>query len=152
MYLVVAEVVGDEFNFTRKLGWQRPLGSLLEFRYRLHKTARNVERRHADVDIEHDPSEGGAGGGVESLEGEKHSTEDLILAILLRRKKVSILPGTHRLSGGALLDNKVESGNKWLEIPLPLAQIAMTKSVQGGIGMALQAVGQHHSPGKLVRI
>lgn len=65
---------GDELNFLRKLGGQCALGPLLESRYGLQKTARNIERRHANVNIEHDPSEGGASGGVESFESKKHLT------------------------------------------------------------------------------
>jgi hypothetical protein len=58
----------------------------------------------------------------------------MILTILFRGEKVTILPGSNRLSGGTLLDDKVEGRNKGLEIPIPLFQIGMTKSVQGRSG------------------
>lgn len=76
----------------------------------------------------------------------------MILAILFRGEKVAVLPGSNRFSGGALLNDKVEGGNKGLEIPVPLVQVGITKPVQSEIGVALQEVGQRHSPGKLVRI
>jgi hypothetical protein len=125
---VVAEVIGDDLDFRRKIRGHCALGSFLKFGDCFHKSTRNVERGHADVDIEHDPSEGGASGGVESLEGKKHLTE-AILAILFRREKVTILSSSNCLSGGALLDDEVKGRDKGLEIPLPLGQVGIAKSV-----------------------
>jgi len=88
---VVAEVCGEDLDFGREIRGHCALGSLLEFGDRLHKSSSNVERRHADVDVEHDLSEGGTSGGVESLEGEKHLTE-VALTVLFRREKVTIPP------------------------------------------------------------
>ena len=86
---VVTKVIGDDLDSRRKIRGHRALGSFLKSGDCLHKSTRNVERGHADVDIEHGLSERGASRGVESLEGKKHWTE-AILAILLRREKISI--------------------------------------------------------------
>jgi len=134
---VVAEVIGDDLDSRREIRWHCALGSFLEFGDCVHKSTRNVEWRHADVDVKHDLSEGGAGGGVESLEGEKHPTE-VILAILFPREKIPILPGSNCYSGGAPLDDEVKGRDKGLEIPRPLGQVGTTISVQNGIGMTLQ--------------
>ena len=104
------------------------MGSTLKLGDRVHKSTRNVEWGHADVDVEHDLSEGGASRGIESLEGKKHRAE-VILAILLRREKITVLASSNRLSGGTLLDDEVEGGDKGLEIPLPLSKIGITKPV-----------------------
>ena len=96
------------------------MGSILKFGDRFHKSPSKVERGHADVDVEHDLSERGTSGGVESLEGKKQLTET-ILAILLRREKVTVPSGSNCLSGSASLDDKVKGGDERLEIPLPLA-------------------------------
>ena len=125
---VIAEVIGDDLDSRREVRGHCALGSTLKFGYRFHKSTRNVEWGHADVDVEHYLSESGASGGVESLEGKKHWTE-VILPILLRREKITVLAGSNCLSGGTLLDDEVKGGDKGLEIPLPLGQFGITKPV-----------------------
>ena len=88
---IVPEVSSGDLDPRRKTRGQRALSSVLKFGNRVHKGSGNVERGHADVDIEYDPSEGGASGGVESFEGKKQLTE-AVLAILLRREKITVLP------------------------------------------------------------
>lgn len=102
------------------------MGSLLKFGDCIHKSAGEVERGHADVDVEHDLSERGASGGVESLEGKKQRTE-AILAVLLRREKVTVFSGSNCLDGGAFLDDEVEGRDERLEIPLPHGQVGIAK-------------------------
>ena len=80
------------------------MGSVLEPGDCVHKGTRDVEWRHADVDIEHDLSEGGANGGVKSLEGNKHLAE-IIPTDLFLREKVTILPSSNCHIGCALLDD-----------------------------------------------
>lgn len=102
------------------------MGSLLKFGDRIHKSARKVERGHADVDVEHYLSERGASGGVESLEGKKQRTE-AILAVLLRREKVTVLSSSNCLDGSAFLDDEVEGRDERLEIPRPHGQVGIAK-------------------------
>lgn len=125
----MAKVISNELDLPGKLRGQPALGVLLELGYRIHKSARNIEWRHADIDIEHDSSKGGASGGVESFEGVKHLTENVILAILFPREKITILASSNCQSGGTLLDDKVEGRNEGLEIPFPLRQVGITISM-----------------------
>ena len=104
------------------------MGSVLEPGDCVHKGTRDVEWRHADVDIEHDLPEGGASGGVESLEGKKQLTE-AILAILFRRETITILCSSNCLDGSTLLDDEVKGGDERLEVPLPLVQVGVAKPV-----------------------
>lgn len=113
------------------------MGSVHESGYSVHKRAGNVECRHADVDIEHDLPEGGENGGVESLEGKKHLTE-VILAILFRREKVTMISDLDCHGGGALPDNNVKGGDKWMEIPSPPSRVGITISVQNGVDITPQ--------------
>jgi hypothetical protein len=127
------------------------LGSVPESGNGVHKGTRGVERRHADVDVEHDPSEGGKNGGVESLEGKKQLTE-AFLAIFFIREKVTMPSSLNCHSGGALSDDEVKGGNKGLEIPLPLNHVGVTISVQNGVDMTPQKGIQKSSPGKVSRV
>ena len=117
------------------------MGSVLEPGDRVHKSSSDVEWRHADVDVEYDLSEGGASGGVESLEGKEHLTE-ATLTILFRREKVTILARSNCHVGGVPLDDEVKGRDERLEIPFPLGQVGITVPVQGGVGVALQK-GRH---------
>lgn len=110
------------------------MGSFLKSGDRLHKGTGNIEWRHADVDIEHNLSEGGASGGVKSLEGNKHTTE-VILAVLFLGEKVTVLPSSNCQGGGALLNDEIEGGNKRLEIPFSPGQVGIAISTQVRIGM-----------------
>jgi len=148
---VVAEVIGEDLDSRRKIRGYRALASVLKFGDSFHKSTRNVEWRHAHVDVEHDLTKGGASGGVESLEGEKHLTE-AILAILFRREKVAILPGSDCRSRGALLDDEVKGRDKRLEVPLPLAQVCIAISVQNSIDLTIREGGGDRSPGKLLGV
>ena len=124
------------------------MGSLLKFGDRIHKSARKVERGHADVDVEHYLSERGASGGVESLEGKKHLTE-AVLTILLRREKITVLSSSNCLSRSTLLDDEIKGGSKREEIPLPLGHVGITKPAQNGISITLRGK-RDHSLGKLL--
>lgn len=125
---VVPEVIGGDPDFRRKIRGYCALGSILKFGNGIHKSTRNIERGHADVDIEHDLPEGGASGGVESLEGKKQLTE-AILAILFRRETITILCSSNCLDGSTLLDDEVKGGDERLEVPLPLVQVGVAKPV-----------------------
>ena len=148
---VVAKVCGDDLDFGREVRGHSALGSLLEFGDRVHKSPSEVEWCHADVDVEHDLSEGGTSGGIESLEGKEHLTE-AILTILFRREKVTVLAGSNCHVGGVPLDDEVKGRDERLEIPLPLSQIGVTIAVQGRVSMALQKGRQGRLPGKLLRV
>ena len=128
-YLVVAEMFGHQLDLPRKPRGECALRSLLKFGYRFHQSPSNVEWCHADVDVEHDPPEGGTSGGVESLESEKHLTEGVVLAVLLPGEKVAVLPSSDCLGGCTLLYDKVEGGNKGLEIQLSLSELSVTVPV-----------------------
>jgi len=133
---VVAEVCGDDLDFRRERRGHCALGSILESVDRVHKSPGDVEWCHADVDIEHDLSEGGTSGRIESLEGVEHLAE-VVLTILFRREKITILPRANCDVGGPLLDDEVKGRDERLEIPLPLSQVGVTVTAQGGVGMVL---------------
>ena len=143
-------MIGGDPNFRRKVRGYCALGSTLKFGDGIHKSTRNIERGHADIDIEHDLSEGGASGGVESLEGKKQLTE-AILAVLFRREKITILSSSNCLGGSTLLDDEVKGGDERLEVPLPLGQVGVAKSVWS-VSIALQERRQERSPSKLLRV
>ena len=148
---VVAEVIGDDLDSRRKIRGHCTVGSVLKFGDGIHKSTRNVERRHADVDVEHNSPEGGASGGIESLEGMKHGTET-ILTILLCGEKVTIFSSLNRRSRCALLNDEVEGGDERQEIPSPLGQVRIAISVQNRVGMTLKKGRQDHSLVKLFRV
>jgi hypothetical protein len=127
------------------------MSSVLKFGDGIHKSTRNVERRHADVDVEHNPPEGGASGGIKSLEGKKHGTE-AILAILLCGEKVTIFSSLNRRSRCAFLNDEVEGGDERQEIPSPLVQVGIAISVQNRVGMTLKKGRQDRSLVKLFRV
>ena len=59
---IVSEVISGDLDPRRKTRGQSALSTVLKFGNRIHKGPGDVERGHADVDIEYDPSEGGASG------------------------------------------------------------------------------------------
>ena len=117
------------------------MGSVLEPGDCVHKGTRDVEWRHADVDIEHDLSEGGASGGIESLESNKHLTE-IILTVLFLREKVTILPSSNCHIGCALLDDEVKGRDEGLGVPSLLGQVGVAVSVQNKVDTVLQKEGK----------
>jgi hypothetical protein len=130
-------VVCNDCDSRRKIRGHCAVGSVPESGYGVHKRTGNVECCHADVDVENDLPEGGENGGVESLEGKKHLTE-VILAILFRREKITMISDLDCHSGGALPDNNVKGGDKWTEIPPPLSWVGITISVQNGVDITPQ--------------
>ena len=129
---VVAEVRGEDLDFRREVRGHCALGPILEPGDRVHEGSSDVEWCHADVDVEHDLSEGGTSRGVESFEGKEHLTET-ILTILFRREKVTIPPGSNRHFGCVPLDDEVEGRDERLEIPFSLSQVGITKAVKVGL-------------------
>jgi len=149
---VVAKVIGDDPNSSRKTRGQCALGSVLKSGDRFHKSTRNEEWRHAHVDIQHYLSDGRTNAEAVSPNGVKHLTEADLMYRLPLREKVAIIPASNCRSGDALPNDEVEGRDQRLEVPPPLAQVFIAVSVQNRIGMVLRGGRGDCSPSKLLRI